>query len=218
MNDTIGQRIKKRRKELHITGSQIEKDTGISTGNLSDIENGKILPSANALIGLSKILKCSSDYILFGDSHILGQSKNSALPNSEQTLSSPSRTLATDNQEINTLIGQRIKNRRNELHITQMQIQEFTGISSGNLSGIENGRYLPSTSALLGLSKILDCSIDWLLTGKSFSSTDMQDCNFKKGTLLSYFSQLSDDDQEELLMIAQMKFEREKKREKNHHF
>lgn len=64
-------------------------------------------------------------------------------------------------------IGKRIKARRNELHITQTQIQSKTSISTGNLSCIENGKYLPSTTALIELSKILDCSIDWILTGKS---------------------------------------------------
>lgn len=64
-------------------------------------------------------------------------------------------------------IGKRIKQRRNELHITQTQIQSKTSISSGNLSCIENGKYLPSTTALLELSNILNCSIDWILTGVS---------------------------------------------------
>lgn len=64
-------------------------------------------------------------------------------------------------------IGKRIKSRRKELHITQTQIQEESSISTGNLSCIENGKYLPSTAALLELSKILNCSIDWILTGES---------------------------------------------------
>ena len=36
---TIGKRIKERRKELHLTLADIKAKTGISTGNLSDIEN-----------------------------------------------------------------------------------------------------------------------------------------------------------------------------------
>ena len=70
MNNMIGQRIKERRKELNITQAQIKNSTGISTGNLSEIENGHILPSSAALINLSQILKCSVDYILFGESNI----------------------------------------------------------------------------------------------------------------------------------------------------
>lgn len=68
---------------------------------------------------------------------------------------------------MNISIGERIKNRRKELNITQIQIQNATGISSGNMSGIESGKSLPSASALIELSKILNCSIDWILTGIS---------------------------------------------------
>lgn len=67
MENMIGLRIKTRRKELKISGAQIKEKTGISTGNLSDIENGKVLPSAIALMQLSKTLGCSTDYILFGE-------------------------------------------------------------------------------------------------------------------------------------------------------
>lgn len=66
MDNSIGERIYSRRKALGITGTQIKKAIGISTGNLSGIEKGNSLPSATALIGLSKILNCSVDWILTG--------------------------------------------------------------------------------------------------------------------------------------------------------
>ena len=65
-NLLIGLRIKERRKALNLTGADIKKTAGISTGNLSLIESGKVLPSSTALIGLSKILDCSVDWLLFG--------------------------------------------------------------------------------------------------------------------------------------------------------
>lgn len=67
----------------------------------------------------------------------------------------------------NTSSGARIKQRRKELRLTQVQIKEATGISSGNMSEIENGCKLPSTPALLELSSTLDCSIDLILKGES---------------------------------------------------
>lgn len=66
MDYSIGTRIKELRKSLNITGKDIKEKTGISTGNLSDIEKGKVLPSSASLIELSKVLNCSTDYILFG--------------------------------------------------------------------------------------------------------------------------------------------------------
>lgn len=66
MENVIGQRIKSRRKALKITQTYIQENTRISSGNLSCIENGKSLPSAQALIELSRVLKCSTDWILTG--------------------------------------------------------------------------------------------------------------------------------------------------------
>lgn len=111
------------------------------------------------------------------------------------------------------MIGQRIKERRKELHITQNQIQDKCGISSGNLSGIETGRYLPSAIALIELAQILDCSIDWILTGKSLISTNPSFVDIKESErqLLEYFHEMSATDQEDLLLIAQIKSSKKKK-------
>ena len=103
------------------------------------------------------------------------------------------------------MIGQRIKERRKELKITQTQNQQETSISSGNLSCIENGKYLPSAVALLELSKILDCSIDWMLTGKSSISESSAILDNKETKLLNGFRELSEDDQEELIGLLEMK-------------
>ncbi len=108
---------------------------------------------------------------------------------------------------MDTMIGQRIKERRKELRITQTQIQEHCGISSGNLSGIETGRYLPSAVSLIELARILDCSVDWILTGESSNSKNSSFVDIKENDrrLLDYFHDMSEADQEDLLLIAEMK-------------
>lgn len=107
-------------------------------------------------------------------------------------------------------IGERIRKRRNELHITQTQVHKKTGISSGNLSGIESGRSLPSASALIGLSKILNCTTDWILTGSSPISENKSLSNIEE-ELLNGFRELPEDDRDELLCIMQMKLRKVKK-------
>lgn len=107
-------------------------------------------------------------------------------------------------------IGERIRKRRNELHITQTQVHKETGISSGNLSGIESGRSLPSASALIGLSRILDCTTDWILTGISPISENKPLSNIEE-ELLNGFRELPEDDKDELLCIMQMKLRKAKK-------
>lgn len=40
--------------------------TKISTGNISDLENNRTLPSTKALMSLSSVLNCSIDEMIFG--------------------------------------------------------------------------------------------------------------------------------------------------------
>lgn len=94
---------------------------------------------------------------------------------------------------MDNLIGRRIAERRKSLGITGQQIRERTGISTGNLSGIEKGSSLPSAIALIGLSQILDCSIDWILKGESpISENQMQGSSLSddKLELLENYSNL----------------------------
>lgn len=65
--NTIGARIKQRRMLLGLTQKQIYSMTNISSGNLSEYENGMKFPSSKAIIELAKALQCSTDWILLGD-------------------------------------------------------------------------------------------------------------------------------------------------------
>lgn len=108
----------------------------------------------------------------------------------------------------NISIGTRIKQRRNELGLKQRQIQQATGISSGNLSDIENGNKLPSTPALLSLSSILDCSIDWMLKGDIPKGENAFLSNESDLRLLDGFHKLSQEDKEEILEYIDFKINR----------
>lgn len=119
-------------------------------------------------------------------------------------------------------IGDRIRKRRKELGLTQTKIQQETGISSGNLSLIENGKTLPSSSALFNLSNLLQCSIDYLLKGESLNSKNLDMHNFKDSNqlsdvdidLLDLFHKLTPDDQEEIIEMMKLKIKR-KVRQRN---
>ena len=110
-------------------------------------------------------------------------------------------------------IGTRIKQRRNELGLKQLQIKELTGISSGNLSDIENGNKLPSTPTLLLLSDTLNCSIDWILKGKSSNNENIPLSNEREKELLKGFRQLDQDDQDELMGLLALKLRKVKRDE-----
>ena len=80
----------------------------------------------------------------------------------------------------NVEIGKRIKQRRLELGYTQSFIYNKTGISTGNLSGIEKGSSAPSASALCELSQILECSVDYILFGNSSKSENIYSSNIEE--------------------------------------
>lgn len=115
-------------------------------------------------------------------------------------------------------IGQRIRTRRKELKLTIPQIHVETGLSTGNLSGIELGKYYPSANALISLSRILNCSIDWILTGNEYHNSDIADikddtqANFFNDNLsitqelvLTLFDELTEDDQKDIVKIIKSK-------------
>lgn len=69
-------------------------------------------------------------------------------------------------------IGQRIKRKRKEMNLTMKDIQSITGISTGNMSDLENDKYMPSVVALQSISKVLSVSIDWLVNGQEYQISE----------------------------------------------
>ncbi len=114
------------------------------------------------------------------------------------------------NSEQNS-IGYRIKQRRNELKFTQPYIKELTGISSGNLSEYENGSKLPSALTIITLSKVLNCSTDWILKGESLNGESLTSEELHN---LEKFRALPKDSQEELIYMLNYKYSKYKNREK----
>lgn len=113
------------------------------------------------------------------------------------------------------MIGLRIKERRKHLNISGAQIKEITGISTGNLSDIENGKSLPSAMAIIQLSKILQCSTDYILLGKPLNYEFSDPSDIRVDQLIKNFHNMSTSDQDELLMIAQIKVNKGKRQGKS---
>ncbi len=84
----ISLRLKQIRLILNLTPKHVFLKTGISSGNLSELENGKYPPSAKTLILLSELYQVSVDWILKGftkDSEVASTHENTSLlfPNEE---------------------------------------------------------------------------------------------------------------------------------------
>lgn len=62
-------------------------------------------------------------------------------------------------------VGMRIKQRRNELRLTQDEVAEALGITRQTISNWENGRSYPDIERVIRLSEIYQLSLDELLKG-----------------------------------------------------
>ncbi len=61
---TMGDRIKKIRKEHHLTQEQLAENVEVSVEYISEIERGLKIPSMQLFIKLIEILDVSADYLL----------------------------------------------------------------------------------------------------------------------------------------------------------
>lgn len=61
------------------------------------------------------------------------------------------------------MLGKRIKDRRNELKITQEQLGEICELSSAHIGHIERGTRVLSVDVLCRISSALNVSVDYLL-------------------------------------------------------
>ncbi len=62
--------------------------------------------------------------------------------------------------------GQRIRKRREELGLSQRDLDEATSYSYAYVSRIESGARTPSLSAVIEFAEALDMSALWLATGR----------------------------------------------------
>lgn len=62
-------------------------------------------------------------------------------------------------------VGERLKERRNELQLKQDYVAEELGITRQTMSNWENGRSYPDIERIIRLSEIYDLSLDELLKG-----------------------------------------------------
>lgn len=63
-------------------------------------------------------------------------------------------------------IGLKIKERRQAVGITQEQIANELEVNPSHISNIECGRANPSLTALVKISNILQCSVDYFISGE----------------------------------------------------
>lgn len=94
-------------------------------------------------------------------------------------------------------IGERIRGLRKQRNLSTGKLIELTGINSGSLSNYETEKYEPSAKAIIALSKALEVSTDWILTGTELGVK----INTDEHALIEKLNELSDADRAETLEI-----------------
>lgn len=61
-----------------------------------------------------------------------------------------------------TIIAERIKQKRTELKMTQRDLAKAARAALGAISMYENAQVRPSMSTMIRIANVLDVSIDWL--------------------------------------------------------
>ena len=62
----IGLRIRTRRKEMRLKQNELAELADLSNNYLSNIENGRSIPSIEVLVRICGVLKITPDYLLLG--------------------------------------------------------------------------------------------------------------------------------------------------------
>lgn len=69
----------------------------------------------------------------------------------------------------------RIRTLRIEKKITQLQLSIELGVTQETISAYEHGRHLPSLSALIKMSQIFECSMDYIMGLSSIRQQQTED-------------------------------------------
>ena len=96
-------------------------------------------------------------------------------------------------------IGQRIKEVRNEKHLTQEYLAKVTDVNVSHISNVETNKVRVSLTLLVGICNALDVSLDYLLENEYHNPTSILEKE-----LINIMKDLPKEKKETLLRIAKV--------------
>lgn len=99
------------------------------------------------------------------------------------------------------VIGQKIKERRTSLGITQDYIASLLDVNPSHVSNIERGRANPSLTALVKIANILQCSVDYFLCDEYTYKNDKSSKNTLDQIIIDKLKYCTDEKKEKLSKI-----------------
>ena len=137
--------IKNLRKDFNISQFELARDTNLTKSTISSWENGTRIPSAKAIIVLSRYFQVSTDYIL-------------CLSNDNKVVHK------TDDLDVDiSLFSNRLKSLRDTSKLSLYKIESITKISKSALFAWEHSIGIPNAQAIVTLAKFFGVTTDYLL-------------------------------------------------------
>ena len=94
----------------------------------------------------------------------------------------------------------RIRELREEKHITQIRLSTELGVAQETISAYEQGRHMPSVSTLIKLSSILDASMDYIMMKSDTRNIiEVQSLSDSETRLLGFYKRLNSSGKEKAL-------------------
>ncbi|MDE6210436.1 MAG: helix-turn-helix domain-containing protein [Clostridia bacterium] len=137
--------IRKLRKEFNVSQPQLAKEIGYGKSVISSWEIGTQIPSAKAIIILSRYFQVSVDYILnvTNDNTMLHR---------------------IDDFDVDiSIFNKRLKKLRISKNLSQDQLAKRTGLTQTSINHWENGKCQPNANAIVALARYFDVTTDYLL-------------------------------------------------------
>ncbi len=108
---------------------------------------------------------------------------------------------------------ERIANLIVEKGIKGVELAEATSVNASTISRILKGTQMPTVDTLCKFAQYFGVTMEFLFTGQDTAAKDCTNAKFTQDErdLIGYYRRMNPFDQEDFLMIGEMKAEKEKK-------
>lgn len=140
----LGDKIKELRKGMHLTQEQLAKAIGVSRSTIAMVEKNFQGTSRETLVKLAEYFGVSIDYLI------------------RDTTTNFTEISNKDSEFV--MLGDKIKNLRKGMHLTQEQLCEKIGIAQSTLGMIESNKREAGKKTLLKIADFFGVTVDYLLS------------------------------------------------------
>lgn len=111
-------------------------------------------------------------------------------------------------------IRERISDLITQFNIKGVELAEATSVNASTISRILKGTQIPTADTLYKFAQYFNVTMEYLLTGRESTPENCTDAiqTRDEALLIRYYHQMSEEDQEDFLLIAEMKAGKKKKR------